>query len=94
MVSTKSKSRAALDQERPHSAADISRLHLIEGDHPKASVVGVGRVGQRDRERSDRARHVATFPVGAAHAVGPLSALARGLLVDLPGQLVGGKNRR
>jgi hypothetical protein len=82
-----------LDQQQVDAARDegahllgVGRLHLVEGHHAEARVVGVGGVGERDRQRPDGACHEATPPVGAGHAVGPLAALPRGLLVDLPGE--------
>ena len=86
MVSTSSRSRAAGD-ERAH-LADVGRLDLVEGDDAEAGVVGVGRVRERDRQRPDGARDEARAAVGVGDAVGPFAALARRLLVDLPGEVV------
>ena len=86
MVSTSSTSEPPAMSAR--TCLHVRRLHLIERDHTKARVVGVGRVGERDRERPDGAGDEATLAVGGADAVRPLAALARGLLVDLPGEVV------
>ena len=82
-----------LDQQHVAAARDqradllgVGRLHLVEGDDAEAGVVGVGRIRQRDRERTDAAGDEALPAVGVADAIGPLAALAGGLLVDLPGQ--------
>ena len=55
MVSTSSRSDAAGD-ERAH-LLHVGGLHLIEGDHAEAGVVGVGRVRERHGQRPDRAGH-------------------------------------
>src|SRR4029079_6909364 len=67
---------------------DVRRLHLVERDDAEARVLGVGRVGQRDRERTDAARHEALPSVSVGDTIGELAALARIPLVDLPGQIL------
>ena len=86
MVSTSSTSTPPAMSAR--TCCDVGGLHLIERDHAEAGVVGVGRVRERDRQRPDRAGDEARPPVGVGDAVGPLAALARRLLVDLPGEVV------
>ena len=51
-----------LDQQQIDAAGDqgahllgVGGLHLVEGDHAEAGVVGVGRVGERDGQRADGA---------------------------------------
>ena len=86
IVSTSSRSDAARHQ-RPHLLL-VSRLHLVEGDHPEARIVGIRRIRQRDRQRPDRSGHKPLPPGRIANAIRPHPALPRRLLVDLPGQLV------
>ena len=69
--------RTARD-ERAH-LADVGRLHLIEGDHAKARVVRVRRVGERDGERPDRSGDETLLPILLGDAIRPLAALPRGL---------------
>src|SRR6185437_7688216 len=61
---------------------------LIEGDDAKAGIVCIGRVRQRNRERADCAGDKSGTRSLVCDAIGPQAALPRGLLVDLPGQIV------
>ena len=86
IVSTSSTSEPPAMSAR--TCCDVGRLHLIERDDAEARVVGVGRVRERHRERPDRAATKRWRAVGVGDAVGPLAALPRRLLVDLPGEVV------
>ena len=85
IVSTSSRSAPPGD-ERPHLLL-VGGLHLVEGDHAEAGIVGVGRVRERDGERANSASDKALAAGFRADASGPFAALAGGLLVDLPGEI-------
>ena len=73
--------------ERSHLAR-VGRFHLVEGDDAEAGIVGIGRIRERHRERADGAGDEAALSVGGAHAIGPFTAFARRLDVDLPREVV------
>lgn len=66
----------------------VGLLDLIEGDHAEAGVVGIGRVGKRDGERPDGTGYKTLASGLGAYAVSPIAALAGGLLVDFPGEVI------
>ena len=83
------------DQEQVGAAGDerahlmgVGGLHLIEGDDAEAGVVGIGRVGERDRQRPDGSGYEALTTCVVGDAIGPLAALLRRFFVDLPGEVV------
>ncbi len=69
-----------LDQQQVDAAGDerahllrVGGLHLVEGDHAEAGIVGVGRVRERDGQRADGAGHEALAagsrcPMRSAHS--------------------------
>ncbi len=66
----------------------ICGLHLVESDDAETGIVGIGRIGERDGERPDGPGDEALAASRVGDAIGPFAALARGLLVDVPGELV------
>ena len=86
IVSTSSRSDAA-GNESAHLLR-VGGLDLIEGDHPEARIIGIGRVRERDRQRPDGSRHEPLTRGCGPDTIGPFAALPRRLLVDLPGQAV------
>ena len=64
----------------------VSGFDLIESDHPEAWIVGIGRVRERNSQRSDRPRNEPLTRGCAADTIGPFAALPRRLLIDIPSQ--------
>ena len=62
--------------------------HLIEIHHAEARVIGIGRVGERNRERPDRAGDIALATGVAANGIGPLAAELGRLDIHFPSELV------
>ena len=83
------------DQEEIDAAGNVRAdlvcvggLDLVEGDDAEAGVVSVRRIGKRNGEGPDGPGHEALTSGCGRDPVGPFTALLRGLLVDLPGQVV------
>ena len=77
IVSTSSRSDAAGD-EGAHLLR-VGGLHLVEGDHAEAGIVGIGRVRERHGQRPDRSGDEALASGRVRDAVGPFAALPRRL---------------
>ena len=77
---------AAFDQRLDLQFVRIE--HLIEIHHAEARVVGIGRVGERNCERPDRAGDIALAAGVAADGIGPLAAELGRLDIHFPGELV------
>ena len=77
---------AAFDQRLDLQFVSIE--HLIKTHHAEARVIGIGRVGERNRERPDRTGDIALAAGVAANGIGPLAAELGRLNIHFPGELV------
>ena len=65
----------------------VGGFDLIEGDHPKARIVGIGRVRKRDSQRPDRPSYEPLTRGCTGNSIGPFAALPRRLLIDIPREI-------
>src|ERR1700733_5633827 len=66
----------------------VCRLHLVEGDDAETCILSVGRVRKGDCERPYGSCYKTLTTCIVRDTIGPLAALLRRLLINLPCEIV------